>query len=400
MNLTADRSGGDRRNYEPAELIPEITLSMVDGIGSMLTQRLLDHFGNAESVLAATPSQLQEVEGIGSKIAKNISQARSVCHPEELVTQCQQHGIALLSKRDARYPDSLRKIADPPLFLFVKGEFQASDNLAVAIVGTRHATQYGHQQAERLASELSRHGFTIVSGLALGIDGAAHRGALAAEGRTIAVLGGGLLHIFPQEHHDLADKIVTHGAVISEYVPEQTPQRGMFPQRNRIISGLSLGVLIIEAPLQSGALITATLAARQGRKVFAVPGQVDRESSRGCHQLIRDGAVLVESADDLLKHFGFPVKPATQLKPAISLKPSSLPKTEPVPPPSALQLNETETKVLQFIAANPTPIDSIISGSGFPAHLVLATIGVLEMKHVIRRTESNTVIRLWAELEK
>jgi DNA processing protein len=403
-SLTVERSGDVRRNYEPEELISDITLSMVEGIGSMLTQRLLDHFGNAESVLSATESQLQEVEGIGSKIAKNILQARSVCHPETLITQCRTNGISLISKQDVRYPELLRTINDPPLFLFVKGEYQVSDNFAIAIVGTRHATQYGHQQAERLASELSRCGFTIISGLALGIDGAAHRGALSLEGRTIAVLGGGLLHIFPQEHRDLAENIATHGMIISEYIPDQVPQRGMFPQRNRIISGLSLGVLIIEAPPQSGALITATLAAKQGRKIFAVPGRVDQETSRGCHQLIRDGAVLVESVDDLLKHLNLPDTPKTLPQSAITPKPVQTSKTVQnsematttttnIPIPVALQLDETEMKVLQLVTVNPTPIDLIIRISGLPAHRVLATLSQLEMRRLIRRTEANTVIR-------
>ncbi|MDR2706082.1 MAG: DNA-processing protein DprA [Planctomycetaceae bacterium] len=396
-SLMVENSGDVRRNYEPEELISDITLSMVEGVGSMLTQRLLNHFGNAESVLSATESQLQEVEGIGSKIATNILQARSVCHPETLITQCRTNGISLISKQDARYPELLRTIDDPPLFLFVKGEYQASDNFAVAIVGTRHATQYGHQQAERLASELSRCGFTIISGLALGIDGAAHRGALSVEGRTIAVLGGGLLHIFPQEHRDLAENIVTHGMIISEYTPDQVPQRGMFPQRNRIISGLSRGVLIIEAPHQSGALITATLAVKQGRKVFAVPGRVDQETSHGCHQLIRNGAVLVESVDDLLKQFDLPDKPQTSFQSTIAPKSVQTSKTETkttnIPIPAALQLDETEMKVLQLITVNPTPIDLIISISGLPAHRVLATLSLLEMRRLIRRTESNTVIR-------
>jgi DNA processing protein len=401
--LTVENSGNIRRNYEPEELISDITLSMVEGVGSMLTQRLLDHFGNAESVLNASESQLQEVDGIGSKIAKNISQARSVYHPETLITQCRTNGIGFISKQDARYPELLRTIEDPPRFLFVKGEYQASDNFAIAIVGTRHATQYGHQQAERLALELSRCGFTIISGLALGIDGAAHRGALSVEGRTIAVLGGGLLHIFPQEHRDLAENIATHGMIISEYIPDQVPQRGMFPQRNRIISGLSLGVLIIEAPFQSGALITATLAAKQGRKVFAVPGRVDQETSRGCHQLIRNGAVLVESVDDLLKHLNLPDKSNTQLTSAVAPKSAQTSKTAQtsetetkttnIPIPASLQLDETETKVLQLITVNPTPIDLIISISGLPAHRVLATLSLLEMRRLIRRTESNTVIR-------
>ncbi len=374
---------GTRRQYEPEELIPEITLSLVGGVGSMLTQRLLDRFGDAESILAANATQLQSVEGIGPKIAKNISLARSLCNPESLIAQCREHGISLISKNDVRYPELLRKIHDPPVFLFVRGEFRPSDDLAIAIVGTRHTTHYGRVQAERLASELSQSGFTIVSGLARGIDGAAHRGAIAANGRTIGVLGSGLLNIFPPEHRQLAEEVVEHGALVSEYVPEQQPQKGTFPQRNRIVSGLSLGVLIVEAPRKSGALITATQAGEQGRDIFAVPGPVDHESSRGCHRLIRDGAILVESADDVLEHLGPLVKPAQHPKHEAAK----------IRHPAELQLNETETKVLQLVAVSPTPIDAIIAGSGLMPHQVLATLGVLEMRRLVRRGEANTVAR-------
>jgi len=372
-----------RRRYEPEELIPEITLSMVGGVGSTLTQRLLNHFGDVEAILAASAAQLQGVEGIGPKIAKSISLARSLCNAEALIDRCREHGIALIAKKDPRYPELLRKIHDPPVFLFVQGEFRPADDLAVAIVGTRHASHYGRTQTERLAAELSQSGFTIVSGLARGIDGAAHRGALAAGGRTIAVLGSGLLNIFPPEHRQLAGEVIEHGALVSEYAPDQRPDKGTFPQRNRIVSGLSLGVLIVEAPRKSGALITASLAGEQGREVFAVPGPIDHESSRGCHRLIRDGAILVESADDIIEHLGPLVKPARHPKR----------KSATIRNPAELQLNEPETTVLQLIGVAPTQIDAIIIGSGMLPHQVLATIGVLEMKRLIRRGEANTVAR-------
>ncbi|MCL2116874.1 MAG: DNA-processing protein DprA [Planctomycetaceae bacterium] len=389
---TGDRENDDsitsppesRRHYESEELIPEITLSMVGGVGSMLTQRLINHFGDVESILAASESQLQAVEGIGSKIAKSISLARSLCNPEALIAQCRENGISLIAKKDARYPELLRKIHDPPVFLFVQGEFKPADDLAIAIVGTRHTTHYGRTQAERLAAELSQSGFTIVSGLARGIDGAAHRGALAANGRTIAVLGSGLLNLFPAEHRQLADEVTEHGALISEYVPDQRPDKGTFPQRNRIVSGLSLGVLIVEAPRKSGALITASQAGEQGREVFAVPGPVDHESSRGCHRLIRDGAILVESADDILEHLGPLIKPAQH--PKLD--------TGTIRHPAELQLNEPETTVLQLVGVSPTPIDTIIVHSGLLPHQVLATLGVLEMRRLIRRGEANTVVRM------
>ena len=373
-----------KRHYEPEDLIPEITLSMVGGVGSMLTQRLLNHFGDVESILAASATQLQAVEGIGPKIANSISLARSLCNAETLIDQCREHGISLIAKKDARYPALLRKIHDPPVFLFVKGGFQASDDLAIAIVGTRNMSPYGRKHTERLAAELSQSGFTIISGLARGIDGAAHRGALAVNGRTIAVLGSGLLNIFPSEHVQLADEVIEHGALISEYVPDQRPDKGTFPQRNRIVSGLSLGVLIVEAPRKSGALITASLAGEQGRDVFAMPGPVDHEASRGCNRLIRDGAILVESADDILEHLGPLIKPAQHPKQEAAT----------IRHPAELQLNEPETAVLQLIGVSPTPIDAIIVDSGLLPHQVIATLGVLEMRRLIRRGEANTVVRV------
>ena len=383
-NDSATATPETKQHYEPEDLIPEITLSMVGGVGSMLTQRLLNHFGDVESILAASATRLQAVEGIGPKIANSISLARSLCNAETLIDQCREHGISLIAKKDARYPALLRKIHDPPVFLFVKGGFQASDDLAIAIVGTRNMSPYGRKHAERLAAELARSGFTIVSGLARGIDGAAHRGVLAAGGRTIAVLGSGLLNIFPPEHVQLADEVVEHGALVSEYVPEQRPDKGTFPQRNRIVSGLSLGVLIVEAPRKSGALITASQAGEQGRDVFAMPGPVDHEASRGCNRLIRDGAILVESADDILEHLGPLVKPAQHPKHEAAT----------IRHPAELHLNEPETTVLQLVGVSSTPIDAIIVGSGLMPHQVIATLGVLEMRRLIRRGEANTVVRV------
>lgn len=402
-----------RRFLEPEEWISSLTLNLADGIGPVLMQRLLQKFGNAEAVLAAEPSQLQEVEGIGSKAAQRIALARTHDEAKKLIDQCRQHEILLISQDDIRYPPHLRRIPNPPAFLYIKGEWKVPDNFAVAVVGTRHATSYGLQQAERLGAELSQRGLTVVSGLAEGIDGAAHRGALSAGGRTLAVLGNGLLHLFPAAHGDLAKQVAAHGALLSEYRPEQTPQRGMFPQRNRIISGLSLGVLVIEAPPRSGALITAELALKQNRPVFAMPGPVQQEESRGCHQLLRSGAVLVESADDIVQYFRMrdpafivPAAVTNSIPAANSMirvsNPSNIPavsaakKTESVQKENheALQLNETEKSVYIWIQPEPTPIDRIINQSGLPAHQVLAVLSMLELRRLIRRTESNTVMRM------
>ena len=246
----------------------------------------------------------------------------------------------------------------------------------------RRATHYGIRQVERLAAGLSTAGLTIVSGLARGIDAAAHRAALKAQGRTIAVLGSGVLNIYPPEHAALANEIRNQGAVISELPPLRKPMSGTFPMRNRLITGMSLGVLVVEAGDRSGALISASHAAEQGREVFAVPGPADSRTSRGCHQLIRDGAKLVESVDDVLDEFG----------PLVD----SLPRPDGgvLRHPAELKLNDQERQVLDAIQTEPTAIDLIAATTDIPIHRILATLSVLEIRHLIRRVSGNTVVRL------
>ena len=265
--------------------------------------------------------------------------------------------------------------------IFLRGELRPADALAVAIVGTRHATPYGLRQAERLAGALARAGLTVVSGLARGIDAAAHRGAMGAGGRTVAVLASGVLTIYPPEHGKLADEIVAAGALLSESPPGVEPLAGMFPQRNRLISGLSLGVIVVEAAERSGALITARHAMEQGREVFAVPGNVDSRASRGCHQLLRDGAKLVESADDVLEELG----------PLVEAAPGGDGQT--IHHPAELLLNEAEQQVLAAVGTEATSIDQIITDTGLPVHQVLSTLSVLEMRRLIRRLSGTMVSR-------
>jgi DNA processing protein len=255
------------------------------------------------------------------------------------------------------------------------------DELAIAIVGSRHATSYGLAQAERLAGSLARTGLTIVSGLARGIDAAAHRGALAAGGRTIAVLGSGVLTIYPPEHRDLAAQVESQGAMLSEAPPHSPPIGGAFPQRNRIISGMSLGVIVVEAGLGSGALITARLAMEQNREVFAVPGRVDNRMSHGCHRLIRDGARLVETADDVLEELGPLAAPASDAS------------GQAVHHPAELLLNECERHVLAAIDGEATTIDSLVTLTGLEVAQVLATLTVLEMRRLVRRKGGGAVQR-------
>jgi len=264
----------------------------------------------------------------------------------------------------------------------VRGELTAADQLAIAIVGTRGASNYGRQQAERFGRSLARSGLTIVSGLARGIDAAAHRGALEAEGRTIAVLSSGVQEIYPPEHEELAQRIIAQGALVSEMPPHSKPKKGMFPQRNRLISGLSLGTLVIEAAERSGALITARHAGEQGREVFALPGLATSPSARGCHALIRDGAFLTQDPEDVLDQLG-PLFQSIEIAPEKTIR-----------HPAELQLNEQETAVLVAIETEPTDINRVVTASGLPVARVLSTLSVLEMRHLIRRISGQFVQRL------
>ena len=371
----------DRTAAEPPdELADTLRLAMISGVGPRIRQALLERFSSPRAVLAAAPDELREVQGVGPKLARSIAAAEQI-DVEQEIALCRQHGIQILTQSDDAYPRVLREIHDPPGVLFVRGNLKSEDALAIGIVGTRHGTQYGLRQAERLAGSLARAGLTVVSGLARGIDAAAHRGALAAGGRTLAMLASGVLNIYPPEHDKLAAEVLAQGALLSESPACAQPLPGAFPQRNRLISGLSLGVIVVEAPQRSGALITARHAMEQGREVFAVPGQVDGRAARGCHQLIRDGAKLVETADDVLEELG----------PLVEAAPRE--DGPPVRHPAELQLNELEQKVLAVVGTEPTSIDEIVAHSGLPVARVLSTISVLEMRRLVRRTSGTTVVR-------
>jgi DNA processing protein len=363
-------------------LIDTLRLSLVPGVGPRMRRALLERFGTSAAVLRAAPSELREVRGVGPKLVRKIVAAGEEVHAEEEVALCREHGIAIVTQSEPGYPDLLGQIPDPPGVLFVRGELKPQDALAIAIVGTRHATQYGLRQAERLAGSLSRAGLTIISGLARGIDGAAHRGALGAGGRTLAVLAGGVLNVYPPEHQQLAAEVAAHGALVSEAPPRAEPLGGAFPQRNRLISGMALGVIVVEAGDRSGALITARHAMEQGREVFAVPGRIEDRTSRGCHRLIRDGAKLIESADDVLEELGPLFKAAPREDGRV------------IHHPAELLLNEVEQQVLSAIASDATSIDQVVSQTGLAVPQVLATISALEVRRVIRRLSGTMVVRV------
>ena len=364
------------------QLLPHLRLALTPGIGPRTLKQLLDKFETPEAVLAASSSELQMVDGVGSKLAAAVREARQRDEAEHEIERCQAAGIRITTTRDHEYPHMLREMYDPPTVLYLRGEFTSPDHMAIAIVGSRHATRYGAKLARQLAGSLARAGLTIVSGLARGIDREAHEGALEVGGRTLAVLGSGVLNIYPPEHEPVAEQIAAAGAVMSESPTHAAPRSGNFPQRNRIISGLSLGVIVVEASQRSGALITAKHAMEQNREVFAVPGRVDSRMSRGCHALIRDGARLVETADDVLEELGPLAEPAKQSDGSL------------VHHPAELQLNDLEAQVLQAISQEPTSIDLVVHTTGIAVPRVLSTISVLEMRRLIRRVSGNLVSRI------
>ena len=363
-----------------------LKLQLVQGIGPRVFGELIQRFDSAENVLSATPQQLREVPGVGTKLMQHIVNADAQADVAGLLELCRDKGISILDRGSTSYPKMLAEIYDPPNILFHQGTIEPVDQLAIAIVGTRHSSNYGDTVTRRLAHGLSMAGFTIVSGLARGIDAQAHKAALAAKGRTIAVLGGGLLKMYPSEHQKLANEIAENGAVISEALPQQSPQAGCFPRRNRIVTGLSLGVIVVEAGDRSGAAISARLAMEQGREVFAVPGRIDSQNSRGCHQLIRDGATLVRSVDDVLEQLG----PLVDAIPCESA-PGKTPET--IKHPAELKLSDQERAILQAIRSEPTAFDDIMQQTGLPASRLLSTISVLEVRRLIRRLSSTSFVR-------
>lgn len=363
------------------ELLSYLQLNLIPGIGPKTLRSLLDHLFTPQAVLAANIEKLQMVPGVGPKLARAIVDARGSDAAVRELERCRAAGVKLYRKRDSAYPRMLAEIPDPPNVLYCSGTLEERDNLAVGIVGSRRCTLYGMQQAERLAGALARAGVTVVSGLARGIDAAAHRGAIKAEGRTIAVFATGLGSVYPPEHVELADQVADHGALVSEFSFEQQPISGLFPQRNRIISGLSLGVIVIEAPRNSGALHTARHAMEQGREVFAVPGRIDNFASEGCHDLIRDGAALVRGPEDVLEALG----PLTQ--PVVTSK------TETVHTPRELILDDQERTILNLVQVEPGHIDDILRAVDLDSSRVLATLTILEMKRLIRRLPGGYLVR-------
>ena len=361
-------------------------LRAIDGVGDHILLILVREWGSPDAVLRASVGDLVE-RGCSSRLAEAVVRGpdRDACRwiSREL-QRIERASIEVRSVLDNDYPRRLRTIADPPPLLYLSGSFEASDELAVAVVGARRGTAAGRLITERLTGGLAESGFTIVSGLARGVDAAAHRGALAAGGRTIAVLGCGLSQTYPPEHQRLREEIEERGAVVSELPLDAPPHSGHFPRRNRIISGLSFGVVVTEAAIDSGSLITARLAADQGREVFAVPGSVNVETSRGTHALIKEGATLVEQVKDVIDVI------APQLEPAMRSRLAALPS-----PHSPIEhFGNHERVVYDALSYEPLTVDHLLERTRLPVPSVMASLLSLELRRRVRQLPGQRYLRM------
>ena len=352
-----------------------IALNMVEGVGPIRARSLLEFFGDAVKILSAPRADLLRVRNIGAEVAEKIATWEKNVDLAGELKRIADFGCHVVTMTDEAYPAALREIYDPPLVLYVKGALTAADKNAVAMVGSRLTTHYGIETARRLAYQLAYAGVTVVSGGARGIDTAAHQGALSGKGRTVAVLGTGINLVTPPENAELFERIAAQGAVLTQFPFNRQADRQTFPIRNRIVAGLTLGTVVVEANLTSGALITANFATEYGRQVFAVPGRIDSPRSRGCHDLIKKGAKLCEGVEDILSEFEY-------LFPA-SNRPPTAAETGVLP---ALELNDNEQLVLAALKLeDETSIDEIIRASGLPSSAASVALFSLEMKRLVKQ---------------
>jgi DNA processing protein len=374
-----------------------VALRAVEEVGCVGFRNLLAAFASPRRVFETPASILQRVPGIGPKTADHIRTFSDWAMAEREVSKAVSLGVSILTCQDPLYPQRLLKIYDYPPFLYLKGSLLSGET-AVAVVGSRLASVYGRFVTEKLSRELAMRGVSVVSGLARGIDAAAHRGALAGKGRTIAVLGCGLDVVYPPENEALAAEIASRGALVTEYPFGTQPDAPHFPARNRLISGLSLGVVVVEAGEKSGSLITARIAAEQGRSVFAVPGEIGSAGSRGTHHLIRQGAQLVESVDDILEEIlpqaGVPPEAApasareaaaTGQQTASREVPMAADPAAPEPNDPSQGLGEVERRLMAVIGTEPAAVDTLIAATGLSAQRVQSGLLVLELMGLIRR---------------
>jgi DNA processing protein len=359
-----------------------VALNMIDHVGPVRVRQLLEHFGDPVSILKASRQQLLRVHGIGEDTADAISSWERNVQLDQELKRIEQFGCQVITQEDEKYPELLRQIYDPPLVLYVKGDVTGKDKNGVAMVGSRQTTHYGIEVARKLGYQLAYIGVTVVSGGARGIDTAAHQGALSANGRTICVLGTGINIVFPPENVELFERIAANGAVVSQYPFNRKADKQSFAIRNRIVAGMTLGTVVVEANLTSGALITANFATEYGRQIFAVPGRIDSPRSKGCHELIKKGAKLCEGAEDILSEFEY-LFPATN-------RPPSAAETGVLP---ALTLSANEQMVYDVLDGEPTPMDDVIRRSGLPSSAVSVALLSLEMKRAVRQVPGKLFLR-------
>lgn len=349
-----------------------IALNMLPKIGPVRVRKLLELLGSAEAILKAPQSTLTRASGVGEETAKIINNWQDHIDLTKELSEAADRNLTIITEEDESYPAPLRNMYDPPLALYIWGKLSSRDNHAISIVGSRKTSNYGRETARKLAHQLASAGLTIVSGMARGIDTYAHEGAIAAKGRTIAVLGSGLGQIYPPENMALAEKIASHGAIVSEFPIHQVPDKKTFPMRNRIVAAWSDATLVVECPKWSGSMITANLATEMGKPIYAVPGPIDRPSSAGCNHLIREGATLVTSAEDILDDLSvLPLIDVPHREPSETFK------------PDLSSLTEIESLVYQQLSAEETTIDQLVKATQLKIPALLPALLTLEMKKII-----------------
>ena len=351
-----------------------IALNILPDIGPVLSRRLLSAFGSPENVFRMSLRELRQIEGVGENRALNIAKFNGWKKVQKEIDLAEKNNIHIVSLADQDYPEGLKRIIDAPPILYIKGRIERADKYAVAMVGSRNSTIYGRQVAEQMGLKLASSGLTVVSGMAMGVDTASHIGALKAGGRTIAVLGSGLDVPCPATNRGLINRVASSGCVISEFPFGTRPLRENFPRRNRIISALSMGVIVVEATLDSGSLITVTYALEQGKEVFAVPGNITSRNSRGTNDLIKNGAKLVESADEVINEL------SPQLKGALKEDVLAA-ENDPA------ELTDDEKSVFRCLSVEPKHIDTIIREKKINTGKALSVLLSLELKGIISQSE-------------
>lgn len=365
---------------DPREAL--VALNLTEHVGPVRARLLLAHFGDPVAVLGASRAQLLQVSGIGAETADAISAWEANIDLGAELKRIADFGCRIITQADDEYPELLRQIYDPPVVLYVRGKLLPKDKNSVAMVGSRMSTYYGIEMARKLAYQLAYLGVTVVSGGARGVDSAAHQGALSAKGRTVAVLGTGINICWPPENQPLYERIAENGAIITQFPFNRPGDKQSFPIRNRIVAGMTLGTVVVEANLTSGALITANFANEYGRQVFSVPGRIDSPRSKGCHDLIKKGAKLCEGAEDILSEFEYLFPPSN--------KPASPSETGQLP---AVELSENEQKVYDTLEEEQFSMDEIIRKSGLPASAASVALLSLEMKRIIRQLPGKIFVK-------